>query len=154
MATVGHVAQAANFPGSTANLGGTANMGDDPKKSAEFQENSTEYSKEILKALGLAADLDVQHALEYNDPATQVYYADVIKDGHIEINQEGTPAEREAFLNELIKRGTVKPEQANEIRQKVQGYIDSGEAPELELPPAKTNESLFRTKGVSGLINN
>lgn len=154
MATVGHVAQAANFPGSTANLGGTANMGDDPKKSAEFQENSTEYSKDILKALGLAADLDVQHALEYNDPATQVYYADVIKDGHIEINQEGTPAEREAFLNELIKRGTVKPEQANEIRQKVQGYIDSGEAPELELPPVKTNESLFRTKGVSGLINN
>lgn len=154
MATVGHVAQAANFPGSTANLGGTMNMGDDPKKSAEFQENSAEYSKDILKALGLAADLDVQHALEYNDPATQVYYADVIKDGHIEINQEGTPAEREAFLNELIKRGTVKPEQANEIRQKVQGYIDSGEAPELELPPAKTNESLFRTKGVSGLINN
>lgn len=154
MATVGHVAQAANFPGSTANLGGTANMGNDPKQAAEFQENSTKYSKEILKALGLAADLDVQHALEYNDPATQVYYADVIKDGHIQINQEGTPAEREAFLNELIKRGTVKPEQANEIRQKVQGYIDSGEAPELELPPVKTNEGLFRIKQIAGLINN
>jgi hypothetical protein len=147
MATVGHVANA-NFPGSTANLGGTMNMADNPKQAAEFQEKSTEYSKQILRSLGLGDSIDVQHALEYNDPATQVYFADVYKDGQININTFEKSRIDDA-IQLMIKNGTVKPEEAAEVKRKALAMIESGEEPVIELPKSPANEGLFQYKGLS-----
>ena len=147
MATVGHVANA-NFPGSTANLGGTMNMADNPKQAAEFQEKSTEYSKQILRSLGLGDSIDVQHALEYNDPATQVYFADVYKDGQININTFEKSRIDDA-IQLMIKNGTIKPEEAAGVKRKALAMIESGEEPVIELPKSPANEGLFQYKGLS-----
>ena len=152
MATVGHSASAANFPGSTANLGGTMNMGDDPKQAAEFQKKSTDYSKDVLKALGLSDAIDVQHALEYNDPVTQVYFADVVKDGQISINST-EQSRADELLDHMVKTGKIKAEEVPGIKKRAQELIDSGEEPKIELPPAETNESLFKFKGLSFITN-
>lgn len=147
MATVGHIA---NFPGSTANLGGTMNMADDPKQAAEFQEKSTEYSKEILKSLGLDDSIDVQHALDNNDPVTQAYFADVWKDGQVNINQS-EKSRIDDVIQDMIDRKLIKPEQAAEVKAKALDLIESGEEPPMELPKPRVDEGLFQYKGLSFL---
>lgn len=148
MATVGHVANSANFPGSTANLGGTMNMADDPAQAAEFQEKSTDYSKEILRSLGLDDSIDVQHAIENSDPVTQAYFADVWQDGQININTLDK-SRMDDVIQDMVKKGIVKPEQAAEVKRKALDLIESGEEPTIELPNSNANEGLFQYKGLS-----
>lgn len=148
MATVGHMAKSANFPGSTANLGGTMNMADDPEKAAEFQEKSTDYSQEILKSLGLDDSIDVQHALEYNDPATQAYFADVWKDGKLDINQS-TTSRMDSVIQKMVDDGRISQSQAADVKAQALKWIENDEEPKLELPPVDTNESVFKFKGFS-----
>lgn len=148
MATVGHMAKSANFPGSTANLGGTMNMADDPKQAAEFQDKSTDYSKEILKSLGLDDSIDVQHALEYNDPEVEAYFSDVWQNGKLEMNQT-TTSRLDEVVDKMVKDGRITKDQAASVKANVTRMIENDEAPEIKLPPAETNESLFKFKGFS-----
>ena len=140
----------ANFPGSTANLGGTMNMGDSPEQAAEFQDKSTEYSKDILTSLGLDSSIDVQHALEYNDPVAQAYFSDVYnpETGMIDVNQVDK-SRMDEVIADMVKKGIITSEEAPGVKRKAQELIDSGESPNLELPPVKMDEGLFQFKSFS-----
>lgn len=142
LATVGHIA----FPGSTATFGGTMNIADDPKKAAEFQEKSTEYSKAIVKSFGLDDSIDVQHALEYNDPEVEAYFADVFYNGEISINQS-TESRIDQVLQRRVEAGDITQEEADLAKKRALEMIESGDEPEIKLPPVDTNEGLFKYKG-------
>jgi hypothetical protein len=138
----------ADFPGSTANLGGTINMAEDPKQAAEFQEKSTEYSKQILGSLGLDTSIDVQHALDYNEPVTKAYFADVwdSEAGLINVNTLDK-SKLDKVIQDMIKNGEITAEEAPSVKAKVLQLLNSGEEPEIKLPPV--NEGLFSVKGLS-----
>jgi hypothetical protein len=138
----------ADFPGSTANLGGTANMGEDPAQAAEFQKKSTEYSKQVLASLGLDTSIDVQHALDYNEPVVQAYFADVYdpESGVINVNLVDK-SRLDSTIQEMVRMGKIRPEEAAGIKAEALKLIQSGEEPEIKLPPV--NEGLFSVKGLS-----
>ena len=137
----------ADFPGSTANLGGTANMGENPAQAAEFQKKSTEYSKQVLSSLGLDASIDVQHALDYNEPVVQAYFSDVYdaESGVINVNLVDK-SRLDSTIQKMVETGKIKPEEAAGIKAKALELIQSGEEPEIKLPPV--NEGLFSVKGL------
>ena len=138
----------ADFPGSTANLGGTANMGEDPAQAAEFQKKSTDYSKQVLASLGLDTSIDVQHALDYNEPVVQAYFADVYdpESGVINVNLVDK-SRLDSTIQEMVRMGKIRPEEAAGIKAEALKLIQSGEEPEIKLPPV--NEGLFSVKGLS-----
>lgn len=138
----------ADFPGSTSNLGGTANMADNPAQAAEFQEKSTEYSKSVLSSLGLDDSIDVQHALDYNSPLTKLYFADVWNSeaGVIDVNTLDQ-SRIDKVIQDMIANGEITREQAPGIKAKALKLIESGDEPEINMPPV--NEGLFQVKGLS-----
>jgi len=145
-ATVG--AHCANFPGSTALLGGTANMANDPKAAAEFEKKSTEYTKQILRSMGLDDSIDAQHALNSQDLPTRAAFADVFdfETGMVSLNMEDTSRVHDS-LQQLVKDGTVTQEEADAAEKIAIESIKNANPPELKLTQSKsTNEGLFRTK--------
>jgi hypothetical protein len=143
-ATVG--AHCANFPGSTAMLGGKADMSD-PKAAAEFQKKSTEYTKQILKSMGLDDTIDAQHALDSQALSTKAALADVwdFKTGTVSLNMEDASRMR-TYLQEGVKDGSWSQEEADAAEKLALEEIKNGNSPELKLPNNQTNEGLFRTK--------
>lgn len=130
------------YPGSTAGLGGSYDVGNDPKSAANFLDKSTDYSKSILKSSGLDANIDVQHALEKNDPVTQLYFSDVwdSKVGMININTS-EESRIDDNLAEMIRRGIITDDQALDVKSKALEMIRNGQPPELVIP-TPANESL------------
>lgn len=149
-ATVGsHVA---NFPGSTATLGGTANMGDDAKKREEFEKNSTEYTKQILSSLKLDTTIDAQHAIEATDPSVRLAFADVADEetGVIELTPSDT-GRMNKIADKMIKEEGMDPEIVKRALAKAKKMIDDGDMPEVPLPKSvnkKVDESLFKIKTI------
>lgn len=143
-------AHVSNFPGSTANLGGTSTMGDDEKARKNFEKTSTEYTKNILKSMGLDASIDAQHAIEGLDPTTQLAFADVWdhENGVVSVNTEET-SRMSALADKMVKNGTWTREEADQAIKDAQAMLETGKMPEIALPKSAspTNESLFKTKG-------
>ena len=137
------------FPGSTAELGGDFNLANDPEKAMEFQKKSAEYSAQILNAMGLDPNIEVQHALEYNDPVVKAYFADVwnSETNTIELNTLDK-SRVDDVINSMIKDGTITKEQAPDIKAEVERRISNDDPPEIKIP-AYTNESIFQTKSFS-----
>lgn len=147
----------ANYPGSTANLGGTSSMGDDPKKRAEFEKNSTEYTKKILKSMGLDSSIDAQHAIDGLDPTTQLAISDVWDAEHGVVSVNTSDSSRmQAVADDYVKKGIWTREQADEAIKRAQEMLANESMPEIPLPKTKsTNEGLFKTKGFGfNVINN
>jgi hypothetical protein len=149
-------AHVADYPGSTANLGGTSTMGDDPKKRAEFEKNSTEYTKKILKSMGLDTSIDAQHAIDGLEPVTQLALSDVwdAEHGVVSVNTSDVSNMKEV-ADQYVKSGKWTQEEADAALKKAQEMLETGDMPEIPLPKSsnKTNEGLFKTKGF-GTINN
>ena len=143
-------AHVADYPGSTANLGGTSTMGDDPKKREEFQKNSTEYTKKILKSMGLDASIDAQHAIDGLEPVTQLALSDVwdAEHGVVSVNTSDVSNMKEV-ADQYVKSGKWTQEEADAALKKAQEMLETGDMPEIPLPKSsnKTNEGLFKTKG-------
>lgn len=143
-------AHVANYPGSTANLGGTSKMGDDPKARADFEKSSTEYSKQILKSMGLDSSIDAQHAIDGTDPVTQLALSDVwdAEHGVVSVNTSDVSRMKEV-ADRFVKDGTWTQAEADAAIKKAQDMLESGDMPEIPLPKSnqKTNEGLFKTKG-------
>jgi len=141
-------AHCANFPGSTALLGGTSNMADDPKAAEEFQKKSTEYTKQILKSMGLDDTIDVQHALDSQSPGTKLVFSEVFdyKTGIISLNMGDAPRIHE-IAQQWVKEGVMTQEVADAAEKEALEMIKTGNIPELKVPQSKSaNEGLFRTK--------
>jgi hypothetical protein len=149
-------AHVADYPGSTANLGGTSTMGDDPKKRAEFEKNSAEYTKKILKSMGLDTSIDAQHAIDGLEPVTQLAISDVwdAEHGVVSVNTSDVSNMKEV-ADQYVKSGKWTQEEADAALKKAQEMLETGDMPEIPLPKSsnKTNEGLFKTKGF-GTINN
>ena len=149
-ATVGsHVS---NFPGSTATLGGTANMGDDAKKREEFEKNSTEYTKQILSSLKLDTTIDAQHAIEATDPSVRLAFADVADEetGVIELTSSDT-GRMNKVADKMVKDEGMDPELVKRALAKAKQMIADGDMPEVPLPKSvnkKVDESLFKVKTI------
>lgn len=147
-----------DYPGSTANLGGTSTMGDDPKKRAEFEKNSTEYSKQILKSMKLDTSIDAQHAIDGLDPVTQLSISDVwdAENGVVSVNKSDVSRMKEV-ADGFVKRGQWTQEEADRALKEAESNLESGDMPEIPLPKSieKTDEGLFKTKGFGfSSINN
>jgi hypothetical protein len=143
-------AHVADYPGSTANLGGTSTMGDDPKKRAEFEKNSAEYTKKILKSMGLDTSIDAQHAIDGLEPVTQLAISDVwdAEHGVVSVNTSDVSNMKEV-ADQYVKSGKWTQEEADAALKKAQEMLETGDMPEIPLPKSsnKTNEGLFKTKG-------
>jgi hypothetical protein len=142
-------AHVADYPGSTANLGGTSTMGDDPKKRAEFEKNSTEYTKKILKSMGLDTSIDAQHAIDGLEPVTQLAISDVwdAEHGVVSVNTSDESRMKEV-ADQFVKSGEWTQEEADAAIKKTQDMLETGDMPEIPLPKSvQTNESCFKTKG-------
>jgi len=140
-------AHCANFPGSTAALGGTHDMADNPEAAAEFQRKSTEYTKQILRSMGLDDTIDAQHALNSQDLSTQAAYADVwdFGNGIVNLNMSDTSRMNE-YLQDGVTEGLWSQEAADIAKKTALEDIQNGTPPELKLPDNSNNEGLFRTK--------
>jgi len=143
-------AHVANHPGSTAKLGGTSTMGNDPKARADFEKSSTEYSKQILKSMGLDSSIDAQHAIDGTDPVTQLALSDVwdAEHGVVSVNTSDVSRMKDV-ADEFVKKGTWTQAEADAAIKKAQDMLEAGDMPEIPLPKSsqKTNEGLFKTKG-------
>lgn len=142
-------AHVADYPGSTANLGGTFNMGDDPKKRENFQENGAEYTKKILKSMGLGTSIDAQHAIDGLEPVTQLAIADVwdAEHGVVSVNTSDESRMKDV-ADQFVKSGEWTQEEADAALKKTQDMLETGNMPEIPLPKiVQTNESFFKTKG-------
>jgi len=139
-------AHCANFPGSTALLGGQSDMSD-PKVAAEFQRKSTEYTKQILKSMGLDDSIDAQHALNAQSLEDKAALADVwdYENGIVSLNTEDT-SRVHITLQKWVKDGYCTQEEADAAEQKAIERIKNANPPELKLPDNSANEGLFRTK--------
>jgi hypothetical protein len=136
-----------NHVSSTGSLGGTALMGNDPNKSKEFLDKSTDYSKGALEIVGGDTAIDVQHALDQADPVTQAYFSDAwdSKTGTVSLNTEDK-SRMDDYVQDMVKKGIIKPEEAEGIKAKARALIDNGQEPKINVP---TNESLFAIKPFS-----
>lgn len=143
-------AHVANYPGSTANLGGTFNMGDDPKARAKFQDNSTEYTQKALKSMNLDSNIGAQKAIDGLDPVTQLALSDVwdAEHGVVSVNTSDVSRMKEV-ADRFVKNGTWTQEEADRAIKQNEEMLESGDMPEIPLPKSieKTDESLFKTKG-------
>ena len=140
-------AHVANFPGSTATLGGTHDMADNPEAAAEFQRKSTEYTKQILRSMGLDDTIDVQHALNSQPLDTQALLSDVwdFENKVVRLNMDDT-SNIHQHLQGGVKDGLWSQEAADIAEKSALEKIQNGTLPELKLPDAQNNEGLFRTK--------
>jgi hypothetical protein len=151
-------AHVADYPGSTANLGGTSNMGDDKKARENFEKTSTEYTQQILKSMKLDTSIDAQHAIDGLDPVTQLSLSDVWDSEHgvVSVNTSEVSNMKE-IADGFVKRGQWTQEEADRAIKKATEMLDSGDMPEIPLPKSieKTDEGLFKTKGFGfSSINN
>jgi hypothetical protein len=138
-----------NHVSSTGSLGGTSLMGNDPNKSKEFLDKSTDYSKGALEVVGGDTAIDVQHALDQADPVTQAYFSDAwdSKTGTASLNTEDK-SRMDDYVQDMVKRGIIKPEEAEGIKAKARALIDNGQEPKIDVN-VPTNESLFAIKPFS-----
>lgn len=147
-------AHIAKFPGSLAGAG-DPNMANDPKKAAEFEKQSTEYSKNALKAMGLDATIDAQHSFKSNSPIQRAYYADVYNEDEGVVSLNTSDQSRvSAVIKKMVDEGTLDAKQAASIEQQVMKHLEDGTEPEgaLKIPElSNTNESLFLVKYITGL---
>lgn len=153
-ATVG-----AQLPGSTANKGfdtATSIAMKNPEDIAALkkeQEKQAEYSKQMLAGLGLPSDIDVQHALDANDPVTTLHFADLMDPatGQISINTS-EKSRLDQMIDQYIKDGKIKEEDRARVKAQVEANMESGDIPELKMPAIesvgseKANENLFIVK--------
>jgi hypothetical protein len=143
-------AHVADYPGSTANLGGTFNVGDDPKARQKFQDNTTEYSQKILKSMNLDTSIGAQKAIDGLDPVTQLALSDVwdAEHGVVSVNSSDVSRMKEV-ADRFVKNGTWTQEEADRAIKQTEEMLDSGNMPEIPLPKSAqtTDESLFKTKG-------
>jgi hypothetical protein len=151
-------AHVADYPGSTANLGGTFNVGDDPKAREKFQDNTTEYSQKILKSMNLDTSIGAQKAIDGLEPVTQLALSDVwdAEHGVVSVNASDVSRMKEV-ADRFVKNGTWTQEEADRAIKKAEEMLESGDMPEIPLPKSiqKTDESLFKTKGFGfSSINN
>jgi hypothetical protein len=148
-ATVGsHVV---DFPGSTANLGGTPNMADDPKQAEEFQKNSTEYTKQILKSMGLGSTIDVQHAVDYSHPLNRLYFADVWDENSGVVSPNLSEKSRmDDVAKKMLEDGQLTQEEVEALQKQAEEHIKSGTIPGSvqKMQNEPTNESFFEVKGL------
>jgi hypothetical protein len=151
-------AHVADYPGSTANLGGTSTMGDDKKARENFEKTSTEYTKQILKSMKLDTSIDAQHAIDGLDPVTQLSLSDVwdAEHGVVSVNTSDVSNMKE-IADGFVKRGQWTQEEADSALKEAESNLESGDMPEIPLPKTieKTDEGLFKTKGFGfSSINN
>jgi len=151
-------AHVADYPGSTANLGGTSNMGDDQKARENFEKNSTEYTQQILKSMKLDTSIGAQKAIDGLDPVTQLSLSDVwdAEHGVVSVNTSEVSRMKEV-ADRFVKSGKWTQEEADRAIKEAESMLDAGDMPEIPLPKSiqKTDEGLFKTKGFGfSSINN
>ena len=151
-------AHVADYPGSTAKLGGTFNMGDDKKARENFEKTSTEYTQQILKSMKLDTSIGAQHAIDGLDPVTQLSLSDVwdAEHGVVSVNTSDVSRMKE-IADGFVKRGQWTQEEADRAIKEASSRLESGDMPEIPLPKSieKTDEGLFKTKGFGfSSINN
>jgi len=142
-----------DFPGSTANLGGTPNMADDPKQAEEFQKKSTEYTKSVLKSLGLDANIDAQHALDISEPINRLYYSDVWDESNGIVSPNlSTTSRMPEVAKKMVEDGVVTQEEVEALQKKALEDQQNNRPPaELKVSSGETNESFLQ---VTSLFTN
>lgn len=141
----------ANYPGSTANLAKTPNSGEDPKARADAEKNNTEYTKKVLKSMGLDSKIDPQHAIDGLSPTAQLAFADVwdAENGVISVNT-ADESRMTALANKMVERGVWTRKEADQAVKDAMNALETGNFPETPLPKnlkSSTNEGLFKTRG-------
>jgi hypothetical protein len=159
-ATIG--VQMVKPPVTTANLGLQASTASNYSNDANAdsarkisQEETTNYSKGILQKAGLPDDIEVQHALDFNDPKDALYFADVYnaKNGLIELNTNEN-SRLDETLDLLIKEGKIKAEEREAVKQAVLDDMEKDKAPDFKSQSAETspqNEGFLNIKPFSFL---
>lgn len=112
-----------------------------------------EYTKGILKTIGLNADIDPQHPLYETDPYTQAYFSDVVnRDGELEPST-GDESRLDDVLKEMQQAGTIDAARAAEIKASTLDHWQKNTMPASLEKTLNSTEEIKESKIKVGRLN-